>query len=76
LVALIKPQFEVGRGQVGEGGIVRDPALHEEVTNRIRTWLEKEMGWKIIGIVESPVLGAEGNKEFLIAAQKPEEDAS
>ncbi len=68
LVALIKPQFEVGAGRVGKGGIVRDPALHEEVCLRIRAWLEGIPGWRVLGITESPVKGAEGNTEFLIGA--------
>jgi 23S rRNA (cytidine1920-2'-O)/16S rRNA (cytidine1409-2'-O)-methyltransferase len=67
LVALIKPQFEVGRGEVGKGGVVRDPALHARVCDAVRTWLEGE-GWQVDGIVESPITGPEGNVEFLIAA--------
>jgi 23S rRNA (cytidine1920-2'-O)/16S rRNA (cytidine1409-2'-O)-methyltransferase len=69
LVALIKPQFEVGSARVGKGGVVRDPALHEEVCARIAAWLPAQ-GWSVIGITESPILGPEGNKEFLIAARK------
>jgi 23S rRNA (cytidine1920-2'-O)/16S rRNA (cytidine1409-2'-O)-methyltransferase len=69
-VALIKPQFEVGPDRVGRGGVVRDPALHQEVCNRIRAWFGSQPGWSVLGIVESPVLGPEGNKEFLIAARK------
>jgi 23S rRNA (cytidine1920-2'-O)/16S rRNA (cytidine1409-2'-O)-methyltransferase len=67
-VALIKPQFEVGPDRVGKGGVVRDPALHQEVCERIRAWFERQPGWSVLGTVESPVLGPEGNKEFLIAA--------
>ena len=70
LVALIKPQFEVGRGQVGKGGVVRDPALHAEVCERIRAWLEALPGWSVQGVTESPITGPEGNIEFLIAATK------
>lgn len=70
LVALIKPQFEVGKGRVGKGGIVRDPALHREVCERIQSWLEADMGWSVLGVTESPVAGADGNKEFLIAARR------
>jgi 23S rRNA (cytidine1920-2'-O)/16S rRNA (cytidine1409-2'-O)-methyltransferase len=66
-VALIKPQFEVGKARVGKGGVVRDPALHEEVCERIRNWFERQAGWSVLGIAESPILGPEGNKEFLIA---------
>jgi len=69
LVALIKPQFEVGRGEVGKGGVVRDPALHERVCGEVRDWLEGN-GWTVQGIVESPIKGPEGNIEFLIAARR------
>ncbi|MEI7873300.1 MAG: TlyA family RNA methyltransferase [Alphaproteobacteria bacterium] len=67
LAALIKPQFEVGKGRVGKGGIVREPALHEEVCATISTWLAEQSGWRVLGVTESPITGAEGNKEFLIA---------
>ncbi|HKV00093.1 MAG TPA: TlyA family RNA methyltransferase [Vineibacter sp.] len=67
LVALIKPQFEVGKGRVGKGGIVRDPALHEEVCSTIRDWLAAQPGWRVLGITDSPIEGADGNREFLIA---------
>jgi 23S rRNA (cytidine1920-2'-O)/16S rRNA (cytidine1409-2'-O)-methyltransferase len=69
LVALIKPQFEVGRGEVGKGGVVRDPALHARVCDEVREWLRGE-GWTVQGIVQSPITGPEGNVEFLIAAQR------
>jgi 23S rRNA (cytidine1920-2'-O)/16S rRNA (cytidine1409-2'-O)-methyltransferase len=71
LVALVKPQFEVGKGRVGKGGVVRDPGLHEEVCARIAGWLGERMGWEVKGIVPSPILGPEGNKEFLLYARKP-----
>jgi 23S rRNA (cytidine1920-2'-O)/16S rRNA (cytidine1409-2'-O)-methyltransferase len=71
LVALIKPQFEAGRGRVGKGGVVRDPALHEEICAGIRDWLEHAMGWSVLGLAESPITGPKGNVEFLIAARKP-----
>jgi 23S rRNA (cytidine1920-2'-O)/16S rRNA (cytidine1409-2'-O)-methyltransferase len=67
LVALIKPQFEVGKGEVGKGGVVRDPAQRAAVCERIRAWLEGLPDWRVDGIVESPVTGPEGNVEFLIA---------
>ena len=70
LVALIKPQFEVGKGQVGKGGVVRDPALHQAVCDRIRDWLDGLPDWSVADIVESPITGPEGNREFLIAARK------
>ncbi len=68
-VALIKPQFEVGKGRVGKGGVVRDTALHDEVCVRIHDWFAGLPGWTVLGITASPILGPEGNKEFLIAAQ-------
>lgn len=67
LVALIKPQFEVRKDQVGKGGIVRDPELHKEVCEDIKNWLEN-IGWSVQSIIESPITGMEGNKEFLIYA--------
>lgn len=69
LVALIKPQFEVGRGEVGKGGVVRDPALHVRVCDEVRDWLEGS-GWTVNGIVESPITGPEGNVEFLVYAKR------
>ena len=69
LVALIKPQFEVGRAEVGKGGVVRDPALHQRVCDEVREWLEGD-GWTVQGIVESPITGPEGNVEFLISAHR------
>jgi 23S rRNA (cytidine1920-2'-O)/16S rRNA (cytidine1409-2'-O)-methyltransferase len=70
LVALIKPQFEVGRGRVGKGGVVRDPALHAEVCERIAAWVAAQAGWQVLGVTESPLRGPEGNVEFLIAARR------
>lgn len=69
LVALIKPQFEVGRAEVGKGGVVRDPALHQRVCDEVRGWLEG-LDWQVQGIVESPIKGPEGNVEFLISATR------
>ena len=69
LVALVKPQFEAGRGRVGKGGIVRDPAVHDAVCSTIRDWLTTE-GWPVTGLVESPIKGRDGNTEFLIAARR------
>jgi 23S rRNA (cytidine1920-2'-O)/16S rRNA (cytidine1409-2'-O)-methyltransferase len=69
LVALIKPQFEVGPDRVGKGGVVRDPALHQEVCARIAVWLTGK-GWAVAGIVESPIRGPEGNIEFLVYARR------
>jgi 23S rRNA (cytidine1920-2'-O)/16S rRNA (cytidine1409-2'-O)-methyltransferase len=69
LVALIKPQFEVGRDQVGKGGVVRDPALHAAVCDNVSDWLERSK-WTIDGLTESPITGPEGNVEFLVAARR------
>lgn len=69
LVALIKPQFEVARHEVGKGGVVRDVALYERVCNDIHIWLEG-LGWDIAGIVQSPITGPQGNVEFLIAGAR------
>jgi 23S rRNA (cytidine1920-2'-O)/16S rRNA (cytidine1409-2'-O)-methyltransferase len=70
LVALIKPQFEVGKERVGKGGVVRDTLLHEEVCNDIAAWLSGQMHWQVLGVSESPIKGPKGNTEFLICAQK------
>lgn len=70
LVALIKPQFEAGRGEVGKSGVVRDPAVHERVCAEVAGWLGGR-GWTVTGIVPSPITGSEGNVEFLVAAQRP-----
>jgi 23S rRNA (cytidine1920-2'-O)/16S rRNA (cytidine1409-2'-O)-methyltransferase len=69
LVALIKPQFEVGRAEVGKGGVVRDPALHARVCGAVQAWLEG-LGWQVQGITPSPITGPRGNVEFLIAARR------
>ena len=66
VIALIKPQFEVGKGRVGKGGVVREPELHAEVCERIQAWLSALPGWTVQGITESPIKGPEGNVEFLI----------
>jgi len=69
IVGLIKPQFEVGRGEVGKGGVVRDPALHRKVLDRISQF-SGESGFEVLGVVESPILGPKGNKEFFIYLKK------
>ena len=69
LAALIKPQFEVGKGRVGKGGVVRDPELHAEVCDRITEWLASRPGWRVEGVTESPIKGPEGNTEFLIVGR-------
>jgi 23S rRNA (cytidine1920-2'-O)/16S rRNA (cytidine1409-2'-O)-methyltransferase len=65
LIALIKPQFEVGKGEVGRGGIVKEEGKHKEVINKITLFLEG-LNFKILGVIPSPILGADGNKEFLV----------
>ena len=70
LIALIKPQFEVGRGKLGKGGVVRDEALHEEVCEDIAGWLSSLPGWTVTGVAPSPIEGGDGNKEFLMVARK------
>ncbi|KQZ64729.1 hemolysin [Sphingopyxis sp. Root1497] len=69
MVALIKPQFEAERGEVGKKGVVRDAAVHARICTEVRTWLEGE-SWSVVDLVESPITGPEGNVEFLIAAVK------
>jgi len=69
LVALIKPQFEVGKGRVGKGGIVREPELHQEVVDTITGWLAGQPGWSVLGVTDSPITGADGNREFLIVGR-------
>lgn len=70
LVALIKPQFEAERGEIGKGGVVRDPAVHERVCGAVASWVESR-GWIVEGISRSPITGPEGNIEFLLAARRP-----
>ena len=69
LVALIKPQFEAGREEVGKGGVIRDPSVHERVCDEAKSWVESQ-GWTVVGIVPSPITGPEGNVEFLLGAEK------
>ncbi|WP_294313170.1 TlyA family RNA methyltransferase [uncultured Sphingomonas sp.] len=69
LLALIKPQFEAGREEVGKGGVVRDPAVHARVCDDVVAWLEAS-GWSVAGVTESPITGPEGNIEFLVAASR------
>ena len=70
LVALVKPQFEAARHEVGKKGVVRDAAVHARVCSEVGSWIEGE-GWRVIDLVESPITGPEGNVEFLIAAEAP-----
>jgi 23S rRNA (cytidine1920-2'-O)/16S rRNA (cytidine1409-2'-O)-methyltransferase len=69
VVALIKPQFEVGRGEVGKGGVVRDERKHHDVISSICR-LADDLGLIVCGVIESPLLGAKGNREFLIHLKK------
>lgn len=68
MVALIKPQFEARKDQIGAKGVVRDEAVHTEVCEMIRDWLAAQSGWTVLGITPSPITGPEGNVEFLIGA--------
>ena len=70
LVALIKPQFEAGARAVGKGGVVRDPAIHQAVCDRVAAWVGAQPGWTVIGTIESPIQGPAGNREFLIYARR------
>ena len=74
LVALVKPQFEAGPASVGKGGVVRDPEIHREVCARAAAWVAAQPGWSVARIVESPILGPEGNREFLLYARRGEEE--
>jgi 23S rRNA (cytidine1920-2'-O)/16S rRNA (cytidine1409-2'-O)-methyltransferase len=69
LVALVKPQFEAGRAEVGKGGVVRDPEVHQRVCDAAAEWVAAQ-GWTVLGVVESPITGPEGNVEFLLGAVK------
>jgi 23S rRNA (cytidine1920-2'-O)/16S rRNA (cytidine1409-2'-O)-methyltransferase len=69
LAALIKPQFEAGKGEVGKGGVVRDPAIHQRVCDEVVDWLGS-IGWQVQGVTTSPIRGPEGNIEFLVTAMK------
>jgi 23S rRNA (cytidine1920-2'-O)/16S rRNA (cytidine1409-2'-O)-methyltransferase len=69
LVALVKPQFEAGREEVGKGGVVRDPAVHERICADAADWVASQ-GWRVLGITQSPITGPEGNVEFLLGAEK------
>jgi 23S rRNA (cytidine1920-2'-O)/16S rRNA (cytidine1409-2'-O)-methyltransferase len=73
LVALVKPQFEAGRTQVAKGGVVRDPEIHRQVCERTAAWVAAQPGWSVVGTVESPILGSDGNREFLLYARRSAE---
>lgn len=67
-IVLIKPQFEAGPGQVGRKGVIRDSQVHAQICDMIRAWWAGLDGWKVLDIIESPIKGPEGNKEFLLGA--------
>ncbi|HEX6375986.1 MAG TPA: TlyA family RNA methyltransferase [Allosphingosinicella sp.] len=69
LIALVKPQFEAGRGEIGKGGVVRDPQVHARVCAAAADWVGAR-GWTVEGVVPSPIAGPEGNVEFLLAARR------
>ncbi|WP_309661206.1 TlyA family RNA methyltransferase [Sphingomonas sp.] len=69
LVALVKPQFEAGRDEVGKGGVVRDPEVHSRVCDAASEWVASQ-GWRVMGVTQSPITGPEGNVEFLLGAVK------
>ena len=69
LITLIKPQFEAGKGQVGTGGIVTDPRVHDQVIKNVTEGIQK-LGYELLGVTESPITGAAGNKEFLAVFKK------
>ena len=71
LLALIKPQFEVGRDHIGKGGIVRDARQVTDIVARLESWLAADMGWQLAGTAPSPIDGQDGNREFLLAGRKP-----
>ena len=70
LIALVKPQFEVGRAGVGKGGMVRDAGLQRQAVEMISAWLSGDMGWTIDGVIDSPIAGGDGNREFLLGARR------
>ncbi len=75
LLVLIKPQFEVGKGEVGKGGVVRDPLLHQRVIERISRFCE-QLGLRVLGVMESPLRGPKGNKEFFLYLERGQQDGS
>lgn len=73
LLALVKPQFEAGRGEVGKGGVVRDPLIHQRVCDEAASWVGSQ-GWGVDGVIQSPITGPEGNVEFLLGATKGDDN--
>jgi 23S rRNA (cytidine1920-2'-O)/16S rRNA (cytidine1409-2'-O)-methyltransferase len=70
LIALVKPQFEVGRFAVGKGGIVKDASAREAAVKDVAHWIGDQAGWNVMGHMESPIEGGDGNREYLLAAKK------
>ena len=75
LIALVKPQFEAERSEIGKGGVVRDPAVHDRVCRAAEAWVESG-GWTLVGTTRSPITGPEGNVEFLLAAVKAQAETT
>ena len=71
LLALVKPQFEVGRAAIGKGGVVRNDKAVRDAVAMVENWLATDMGWHLIGTVPSPIDGHDGNREYLLAGRKP-----
>ncbi len=69
MIVLVKPQFEVGRDNIGSGGIVRDAAVRQSALEGVRNWISARPGWSVIGDMSSPILGGSGNTEFLLGAR-------
>jgi 23S rRNA (cytidine1920-2'-O)/16S rRNA (cytidine1409-2'-O)-methyltransferase len=70
-IILVKPQFEAGRAHVGKGGIVRDPAAHQQAIEKVAECV-RSCGWQVVETIPSPITGMEGNKEFLLHARRPQ----
>lgn len=70
LAALIKPQFEAGRGEIGKNGLVKSQTARAAAVAKVRDWLEQQPGWRVSGVIESPIAGGSGNREFLIGARR------
>lgn len=71
ILALIKPQFEVGKKQVGSGGVVRDPEMHQIAVDKVCNFAKNELELSVLGVIDSPILGPKGNKEFFCLLEKP-----
>lgn len=74
-ILLVKPQFEAGREAISKAGLLKDPETAPAVAAELERWLVKDMGWKSLGLIASPIAGGDGNEEFLLAGVKPEEQA-